>query len=45
MTMSISKDFMATYGVNVRYIHCNNAEENEAFDWSYNQKGMGVKFE
>ena len=35
---------MAIYHVNVRYIHCNNAEENEDFEWLWKQEAMGVKF-
>ena len=35
----------AMYGVTVRYAYCDNAWENEAFEWLCKQEGMGVKLE
>ena len=40
--MSFLKDLKATYSVTVRYVHCDNAGENEAL---CKQKEMGVNFE
>ena len=37
--MSLIKDLVAMYGVNVRYLICDNAGENDAFEQLYNRKG------
>ena len=43
--MSLPKDFKATHGVNVRYVHFDKAKECDAFEWLCKQKGMGVTFD
>ena len=32
------KDFKAAYSIYMRYIHCNNAGENETFEWLWTQE-------
>ena len=32
-------------GINARYIHCDNASENETFEMPYKQEGMCIRFE
>ena len=39
------KDLKATYDVDVRYVCCDNAGKNEAFEGLCKQKGMSVNFE
>ena len=43
--MSLSKDVKATFGVNVKYMCCENAGENKAFEWLCKQEVIGAKFE
>ena len=43
--MGLIKNLRAKYGIQVQYARCDNAWENEDFDWPCKQEGMGVKFQ
>ena len=38
-------DLKATQGINISYICCDNAGENEAFGMECKQEGMAIEFE
>ena len=39
------KDLKTKFNLHVQRFHCNNAGENQAFQWACNQKGLGIDFE
>ena len=43
--VTLLKNLKATYRVDVRYAHCNNADENESSRQLYNKKEMDENFE
>ena len=42
--ISLMKDLKAAYGINVKYVICNNAGENKDFGRACKQKGIGIQF-
>ena len=43
--MELFKDLKSTQSVDVDYIYCDNAGENESFEWLCKWEGMCIKFE
>ena len=45
MIMVFLTNLIDTEGIDVRCIHCDNADKNKAFEMLCKQEGMGIKFE
>ena len=40
--LPLGKDLKATYGIDVMYARCDNAGENDDFEWACKQQWMGI---
>ena len=39
------EDLKTKYDVQEQWLWCNNAGENQAFEWACNEEGLGIEFE